>query len=261
MTLCLAVAAWGLSRVEARAQQTSSAESPGTSSASGEGEQILLPAQDRPAPIVTSHHADIENYASGDVKVRRQVNVLSDETWINHGQFVEYYKNGQKFAEGRYENGARIGEWTYWYEDGKPCKTVQYRDGVPHGAWTVHRPDGTRSATRQYVRGEPHGIWTQFAKDGETVIKEETYENGLAHGEWVERFESGKPRSEGHYERGKRHGKYTEWDEQGKVVREMSFKEGRLDGRAVVRGAGGREIIQHYRDGQLLLGGPESGGQ
>lgn len=258
VTFCLVIAVIGFSRAAVQGQENSSADS---SSGAGGGEPILLPVEDRPAPIVTGQHFQIENYEGGDVKIRREVNVLSDQSLVNHGQFVEYYKNGQKFAEGRYDNGARTGEWTFWYENEMKCKTVQYRDGVPHGAWTIHRPDGTRSATRQYVGGEPHGAWTRYAKDGETILKEENYENGLAQGKWIERFASGKPHIEANYERGKRHGKYIEWDEAGQVVREMGFKEGRLDGRAVIRAAGGGEMVQHYRDGQLLPDGPGSGVQ
>jgi antitoxin component YwqK of YwqJK toxin-antitoxin module len=95
-------------------------------------------------------------------------------------------------------------------------------------------------------------LWVAYAQDGQTVLAEKHFEAGQAHGKWVENYASGKPHIEAYYDRGKRNGKYMEWDEQGQVLREMNFKEGQLDGRVVLRGPGGRDIIHNYRGGQLL---------
>jgi uncharacterized protein len=138
---------------------------------------------------------------------------------------------------------------------------VEFKDGVPHGEWTVHWQDGKVRAKREYVDGRPQGTWTIYAEDGQTVLEERQYENGLAHGKWVYNFPSGNKRIEEHHARGKRSGQFTEWNETGQVVREMGFKDGQLDGRAVIRAQGGTEIIQFYRDGQLVPDGPDDGGQ
>lgn len=256
--LSAAVLWFDMAQGPAWAQQSSSGGSAGDVASA---DSILLPVENTPEPIPRSHHPDIEYYASGEVKIRREINLLSDESAVNHGPYTEFYESGGKFAEGRFENGVRVGDWTYWFENGTECKTVQYRDGVPDGEWTVYREDGTRKATRRYENGEPDGTWITYGADGQTAVKEENYEDGLAHGKWVQRFESGKPHIEEHFQRGKRDGNYTEWDEAGNVVREMAFKEGRLDGRVVARAANGREIVQYYRDGQLVPDGPDAGGQ
>jgi antitoxin component YwqK of YwqJK toxin-antitoxin module len=227
-----------------------------------DAQDILLPLENRPDPIVVGEEVIIETYeGTSQEKARRAINFLSDESAISHGTSTEFYKNGQKFSEGRFENGLRVGEWTFWYENGTKCKAVQFQDGVPHGEWTVNWEDGKRRATRAYSSGEPHGIWLAYAKDGETILEQRQFDSGLAHGKWGEYFASGKPHVEANYEKGKRHGKYTEWNDAGQIVREMSFKQGKLDGRVVVRGPGGREIVQNYRDGQLVLDEQAGGGE
>jgi antitoxin component YwqK of YwqJK toxin-antitoxin module len=75
----------------------------------------------------------------------------------------------------------------------------------------------------------------------------------------VRNYPSGKPHVEEHYQDGQRHGKLTEWNEEGQAVQEMEFKAGKLDGRLVIRAPGGTEIIQNYRDGQLVPERPEAG--
>jgi antitoxin component YwqK of YwqJK toxin-antitoxin module len=230
----------------------------------GETEKILLPLENRPEPIVVSNDVLIETYqGTTQEKARRQINLLSDESAVSHGTSIEFYRNGQKFSEGRFDNGLRVGEWTFWFENGTKCKTVEFKDGAPHGQWTINWQDGKPRATRKYTNGEPDGEWLVYAQDGQTLLEEKRFEAGLAHGKWVENYPSGKRHIEALYERGKRHGKYMEWDEQGQVLRDMNFKEGQLDGRVVVRGPGGRDIIQNYRGGQLVLEGdpaPESSG-
>lgn len=250
ITLIL-VAAVGPSARVARGQESAPAAA---------SENILLPVEKRPDPIVVSNDLLIETYQdSTQEKARRSVNLLSDESAVSHGLCTEFYKNGQKFSEGNFDNGLRVGEWTFWFENGNVCKKVQFKNGVPHGEWTIHWPDGKRRATRKYTMGEPDGEWLVYAEDGETVREQRQFEGGLAHGKWVEHFPSGKPHIEAHYNRGTRHGKYTEWNEAGQVVREMTFKDGQLDGRVVIRGPGGKDRIQNYREGQLVLDEQPSG--
>ena len=38
---------------------------------------------------------------------------MSDDQLVNHGEYTEYYPNGQKFAEGNYDNGVHDGTWSY----------------------------------------------------------------------------------------------------------------------------------------------------
>jgi len=43
----------------------------------------------------------------------------SNGTVVKHGPFIEWYANGNKRSEGRYEHGKRAGRWTYWDEQGR----------------------------------------------------------------------------------------------------------------------------------------------
>ena len=45
------------------------------------------------------------------------------------GNWVQYYENGEKLGEGKFENGKRQGKWTWWRQDGAIWKSVNYKDG------------------------------------------------------------------------------------------------------------------------------------
>lgn len=45
--------------------------------------------------------------------------IYEGQDGIFHGTYQSYYKNGQKCAEGRFENNFRIGEWSVWDSTGK----------------------------------------------------------------------------------------------------------------------------------------------
>jgi len=45
-----------------------------------------------------------------------------------HGRWKFYYKTGNLFCIGFYDNGKRIKEWTYFNEDGSIYKIINYPD-------------------------------------------------------------------------------------------------------------------------------------
>jgi len=47
---------------------------------------------------------------------------------VRHGPFIEWYVNGQKRDEGRYDHGKQVGLWTYWEEGGRKTAERVYRD-------------------------------------------------------------------------------------------------------------------------------------
>jgi hypothetical protein len=69
-----------------------------------------------PKPAEVGQGPVKEEYEPGKVRVERVVKKMSDDTFVNHGKYVEYYRNGQKFAEGTYENGVHEGPWSFWHE-------------------------------------------------------------------------------------------------------------------------------------------------
>jgi len=49
---------------------------------------------------------------------------------VEHGSFIIWFKNGQKYREGYCEHGKRVDKWTEWNEDGVVVKKAYYKKGV-----------------------------------------------------------------------------------------------------------------------------------
>jgi hypothetical protein len=96
-----------------------------------------------PPPVVVTSGPLEDKYDDGKIRIHREVRKMSDDTLVNHGAFIEYYPNGQKFVEGSYDNGVHNGTWTFWHDNGQICKTVAFKQGRADGAWEVFRADGT----------------------------------------------------------------------------------------------------------------------
>ena len=52
-----------------------------------------------------------------------------------HGEFIDYYIDGQKSVIGNYRFGEKHGQWTYNYKDGVIALGGNYRNGIPNGSW------------------------------------------------------------------------------------------------------------------------------
>ena len=52
-----------------------------------------------------------------------------------HGEYIDYYKSGQKSIVGNYRFGKKHGTWTYSYKDGVVALSGNYRNGDPKGSW------------------------------------------------------------------------------------------------------------------------------
>ena len=50
-----------------------------------------------------------------------------------HGQFVDWWENGNKKSAGTYSEGRREGVWTFFRETGEADSHIEYRDGVAMG--------------------------------------------------------------------------------------------------------------------------------
>jgi antitoxin component YwqK of YwqJK toxin-antitoxin module len=205
-----------------------------------------------PPPVVVQSGPLEDKYEDGKVRIRREVRKMSDDTLVNHGAFLEFYPNGQKFVEGAYESGVHHGTWTYWHDNGQICKSIVFKQGRADGAWEVYRADGTLQAKKSYKDNKRDGLWVTYHDDGKTPLAEETYVNGVREGLSRAYFANGKTQREVIYKNNLPDGLFTEWDESGRKVAEVEFKDGKKHGRFVMYRADGRVIEQQYEDGRLL---------
>ncbi|MCA9229545.1 MAG: toxin-antitoxin system YwqK family antitoxin [Planctomycetales bacterium] len=194
-------------------------------------EPIYLDEPEPEPPVrIVLQETKTENYEDEKPRLERGLAKLSDDQVVNHGTYVEYYRNGQKFAEGTYELGLHVGEWKFWYPNGQLCKTVSFKAGKPHGTWDVARPDGTRESTRSYEDGLRHNQWINYYEDGEKRKLELTYNMGQVEGQRLLYYPNGQLQQQIPFENGVMQGTIITWDEQGNKVSEMDIEQGKLTG-------------------------------
>jgi antitoxin component YwqK of YwqJK toxin-antitoxin module len=207
-----------------------------------------------PEPAVAQEGPVKEEYEPGKIRVERNVRKMSDDQIVNHGKFTEYYRNGQKFAEGSYDNGVHEGPWSFWHENGQLSKTVTFKKGVPDGAWEVFRADGTMTSKRGYKNGKRDGSWVSYAEDGKTPIMEQTYVDGALNGDVAVNFKSGKPKVRTTFKNNLREGKMVEWDESGRKLAEADYVAGKLEGQLIRYAADGTATAETFRDNKRVPG-------
>jgi antitoxin component YwqK of YwqJK toxin-antitoxin module len=211
-----------------------------------------------PPPTIVSRLKDESKYADGSVRNQREVLRLSDDRIVNHGAYVEYYPNGQKFCEGSYHMGVHDGQWKYWHANGQECKTILFQQGRPEGDWEVYRQDGTRLTSQGYRNGMRHGHWVRYFDDSDKVKVEENYENGQLEGDRFSYFRNGKKRQEAHFKAGKLDGTMTGWNEEGEKISEIPFVDGKVEGRVVHWTEDGQMSEKSFREGKIVR---DSGGE
>ncbi len=245
----IAVVGWRLSASLSPAFAQEAVAPTGADAAKAAPEAVYLdeptPA---PEPTVAQEGPISEKYNDGKVRVERNIRLLSDNQVVNHGKYTEYYRNGQKFAEGNFDGGAHDGEWSYWHDNGQLAKTVTFKKGAPEGEWEVFRPDGTLQAKKGYKAGKREGSWIIYYEDGKTPKIEQNFVDGKLVGPRKTYFASGKPRQEATFVDGVLDGVMTEWDEAGRKLAEATFAKGKLHGKLSRWAADGSVSEQVYED-------------
>jgi len=184
-----------------------------------------------PPPTIVRNDTKKENYDADTRRLEREVAYLSNDQVVNHGKYVEFYRDGQKYSAGTYDMGLHVGQWQYWHPNGQICKTVSFKVGKPDGKWDVFRVDGSLESIKSYENGLRHGSWHIFFEDGKQYKVELTYNQGKVEGERKIYYSNGQVRQQIPYEDGLMHGTATNWNEEGKKVSEMQFKKGKLAGK------------------------------
>jgi antitoxin component YwqK of YwqJK toxin-antitoxin module len=126
---------------------------------------------------------------------------------IRHGQMTVWYENGGKQCEGRWHDGRKVGPWLAWHENGQVWVRGEFADDKPLGKW-------------QYFdeRGRPCG----------------QRDEGLKTGEWREWNRQRDTLGSGRYIDDVQDGTWLFQNAQGQTVLEVTYRQGVIDGPAVV---------------------------
>ena len=94
--------------------------------------------------------------------------------YLQHGEFISYYLDGEIQQKGEFEYGLKHGTWKSWRTDGKFESRYAYKKGLRHGEYMQLSRDTIW--TGKYVKGELHGI--QTAELNREVVLTRKYTHG-----------------------------------------------------------------------------------
>ncbi|MCA9199308.1 MAG: hypothetical protein KDA87_17300 [Planctomycetales bacterium] len=161
-----------------------------------------------------------QNYPSGRLHIQRQVTQDEHQNYINHGTWKEFDEQGNVLIEGEYRFGQRVGKWIRWYDDPGQVKFLTY---APFNQST--RPFKSEA---EFVDDKLDGTWTIMDEDGRVFA------------EWS-------------FAAGRRHGKSTWWYANNQSMREITYRDGVLDGTLKEWDANGTPVTEvEYKDGRRL---------
>ncbi len=88
-----------------------------------------------------------------------------------HGPYVVQYPNGQKRAEGQYENNARSGRWTFYDEKGAKTGETDFLAGNYHGRRVEFFPNGKPKLEETWVNGKRQGEVRTYDQMGKVAVQ------------------------------------------------------------------------------------------
>jgi antitoxin component YwqK of YwqJK toxin-antitoxin module len=204
------------------------------------------------APSLVGREVKIEKYASGAVRVERQIGKYSDDHVEADGFYREFHPDGKPFVEGQFREGRQDGEWIYTFDNGQLSRKVNYQGGKLDGVWDIYRADGTLAASQSFVNGLRHGEWIAYDETGKQPRVEEHYSNGKLDGVAKAWHPNGKLRRQISLKNGVQHGLTEEWNDEGKKLGDISYADGKLEGTSTVYRTDGTRLIQQYKNGVLV---------
>jgi uncharacterized protein len=101
---------------------------------------------------------------------------MTKETPKN-GLHSEYYDNGMKKSEGKYQGGKKDGKWTSWHSSVKNSEG-NYKDGKKDGKWTSWHGNGQIATEQNYKNGKKLSS-TSWEVDG-TLMSTASYSDFIA---------------------------------------------------------------------------------
>jgi antitoxin component YwqK of YwqJK toxin-antitoxin module len=158
------------------------------------------------------------------------------------GPWVTYHLNGQKEAEGIFDQDRPQGEWRTWHRNGTLATQGSYKEGVKVGPWVAWFANGQKEREGTFENGLPVGTTTQW------------YENGVKHSEIVRLADAevrtthwhanGKMQSYGVEILRSREGEWTTWYENGKKKSVEVYKQNYQQGIATTWHENGRKASE-----------------
>lgn len=148
---------------------------------------------------------------------------------VFQGFWKIWYKNGQLYEQGRYDNGKKVGEWVTYHPNGQLREIATYLDAEKHGAASHFRSNGTITSIEYFEHGIEHGPQTHWYENGALELAA-FYFKGMPVEKWRRWHDNQNLETEGVYRHGYRDQKWTEWFRDKTKKSEYSYFDGYLHG-------------------------------
>lgn len=138
-----------------------------------------------------------------------------------HGNYVQYYRNGNEAVKGHFKRGRKNGCWTWLSPDGKPDSLRTYKNGILDGPWRDYSL-GELVVEKTYHLGKLEGKYRVYSGPKQLKVRG-SYLQDLPHGEWIWWGENGQKERLVTFDNGRKNGKVKVWSTTGKKVIEGQF--------------------------------------
>ncbi len=108
---------------------------------------------------------------------------IIDTLGKKQGDWVLFYSEGEKRAEGKYKNGNRVGEWLFLFENESVEQKGSYLKGKPDGKWQWFYETGELLREEIYDDGDEQGKTYELTIAGDTIYRG-NFEYGEKQGSW-----------------------------------------------------------------------------
>ncbi|MFC1584009.1 toxin-antitoxin system YwqK family antitoxin [Fibrobacterota bacterium] len=150
---------------------------------------------------------------------------LNFEIGLKHGVETHYHKNGKKKRETGWRLNKHHGSDNSWWETGGPRSTDHYAEGILEGESIHWYADGIKKSEVYYVKNEMEGKAQYWYENGGLKSRYH-YKKGKMHGRIIQNYRNGSQKSVCEYMEGIRDGVCTYWHENGQKESEVVFKHG-----------------------------------
>lgn len=168
-----------------------------------------------------------------------------------NGPYQEYFQVGEILPEFdiTYRDGLIEEKAVEYYANGDVFAEMDFKNGKQHGSEKKYHKNNNLFSETLYINGEPYGTYETFYSNGKLQERGQ-YESGKLEGRFEAYYENGQLESEGTYSNGVPDGVTKYFDSDGRKHYEYDWKKG--------------EIISYRyynKNGDILAGGKRKGGE
>ena len=159
-------------------------------------------------------------YPNGKPKLCMPYNVNGEL----HGDYIEFYENGQVSYKITYENGLRQGKSITYLENGKIIGETNYIDGKKEGKSLETFTDMIQKKAN-YKNNKIDGDMFLYYPSGK-LLQKRSFINGKREGELIEYYENGVIKEKAYFINDKQEKEHLFYDEKGNLIKTDIYKNG-----------------------------------